>query len=192
MMDGIKSLLRTILGPLYWWGRFQVLRIVFATMRPDHVNMPNGRVLYLDPVDTRSFDLWETSGNVNRRSMELWQALLRLCPWSLVLDVGANYGEMLLFPDLPQDARVYAFEPNSTLVPLLRRSLTESRVAAEVIESAVGFSDGHITFHIDLQWSGTSSVIAANTSATHKSVEVAVTRLDSFLSGLDGLKAGGN
>lgn len=149
--------------------------------------MPNGRTLYLDRTDARSFALWEKSGNVNRRSMALWQALLRLHPWSLILDVGANHGEMLLLPELPRSARIYAFEPNATLVPLLRRSLADSRVAAEVVETAVGAIDGHIAMHVDLHWSGTSSLIAANTSGAYKTVEVPITRLDTFLAGLDGL-----
>ncbi len=177
--------LRTALSGLYWRLRRRVLRIAFAARRPDHVRMPSGRTLYLDRTDARSFALWETSGNVNRRSMALWQALLRLHPWSLILDVGANYGEMLLWPELPRDARVYAFEPNPALAPLLRRSLSESHVAAEVVEAAVGSADGRIAMHIDRRWSGTSSLIAANTSGDYRTVEVPITRLDSFLAGLD-------
>ena len=147
--------------------------------------MPNGRVLYLDRADTRSFALWEKSGNVNQRSMALWRALLRRHPWSLILDVGANHGEMLLLPELPRNARVYAFEPNPALAPLLRRSLADSRVAAEVVEVAVGSIDGHIAMHVDLHWSGTSSLIAANTSGAYKTIEVPITRLDTFLAGLN-------
>jgi FkbM family methyltransferase len=183
--------LRTALSQPYWRLRRRVLRAAFAARRPDRVRMPNGRTLYLDRADARSFALWETSGNVNRRSMALWQALLRLHPWSLILDVGANHGEMLLWPDLPC-ARVYAFEPNPALAPLLRRSLAESRIAAEVVEAAVGAADGHIALHLDRRWSGTSSLIAANTSGDYRTVDVPITRLDSFLAGLDGPAPGGS
>ena len=178
--------LRTALSWPYWRLRRRVLRVAFAVRRPDRVDMPNGRTLYLDRADGRSFTLWQTSGNVNRRSMALWQALLRLHPWSLILDVGANHGEMLLWPELPRNARVYAFEPNPALVPLLRRSLADSGVAAEVVEAAVGATDGRIALHLDRRWSGTSSLVAANTSGDYRTVEVPVTRLDSVLAGLDG------
>ena len=183
--------LRTALSRPYWRLRRRVLRAVFAVRRPDRVRMPNGRTLYLDRADGRSFALWQTSGNVNRRSMALWQALLRLHPWSLILDVGANHGEMLLWPELPQGARVYAFEPNPALAPLLRRSLADSGVAAEVVEAAVGATEGRIALYLDRCWSGTSSLIAANTSGDYRTVEVPVTRLDSFLAGLDGPAPGG-
>ncbi len=184
-MRSIAQRLRTAVSPFYWRMRLAISHAVFAVLRPSRVKMPNGRVLYLDRADARSFALWEKSGNVNQRSMALWRALLRLHPWSLILDVGANHGEMLLLPELPRNAQIYAFEPNPALVPLLRRSLTDSRVAVEVVASAVGSSDGHIAMHIDLHWSGTSSLIAANTSGAYKTVEVPITRLDTFLAGLN-------
>lgn len=190
-MAGVRRL-RTALSRPYWRLRRRGLRVVFAVLRPGRVGMPNGRTLYLDRADGRSFALWQASGNVNRRSMALWQALLRLHPWSLILDVGANHGEMLLWPELPQGARVYAFEPNPALAPLLRRSLADSGVAAEVVEAAVGSVDGRIALHLDRRWSGTSSLIAANTSGDYMTVEVPITRLDSFLAGLDGPAPGGS
>ncbi len=70
--------LRISLSQPCWRLRRRVLRVVFAVRRPDRVRMPNGRTLHLDRADARSFALWETSGNVNRRSMALWQAVLRL------------------------------------------------------------------------------------------------------------------
>lgn len=184
-MISIAQRLRIVVSQLYWRIRLRISRVVFAVVRPSRIRMPNGRVLYLDRADARSFALWEKSGNVNRRSMALWRALLRLHPWSLILDVGANHGEMLLLPELPRNAQIYAFEPNPALVPLLRRSLADSRIAAEVVEAAVGSIDGHIAMHVDLHWSGTSSLIAANTSGAYKTVEVPITRLDTFLAGLN-------
>ncbi len=188
----MASAIRGTAGLFYGQLRRRALRAWFALARPDRVRLAGGRTMYLDRGDGRSFALWLSGGNVNPRSMALWRALLRLRPWSLVLDVGANHGEMLLLPDLPAGARVYGFEPNAALVPLLRRSLAGSGVAAEVVETAVGAADGHITLHVDLRWSGTSSVIAANTSGTHRAVEVPITRLDTFLAGLAGLPPGGD
>lgn len=129
--------LGTALSRLYWRLRRRMLRIAFAARQPNCVRMPNGRTLYLDCTDARSFALWETSGNVNRRSIALWQAIMRLYPWSLILAVGANHGEMPLWSELPR-AWVYAIEPNLALAALLRRSLADSHIAAEVVEAAVG------------------------------------------------------
>lgn len=184
-MGRIAQRLRTVMSQLYWRIRLRMSRILFALLRPSRVRMPNNRVLHLDRTDARSFALWETSGNVNQRSMALWRALLRMHPWSLILDVGANHGEMLLLPELPRNAQIYAFEPNPALTPLLRRSLADSGVAAEVVEAAVGSMDGHIAMHVDLHWSGTSSLIAANTSGAYKTVDVPITRLDTFLAVLN-------
>lgn len=172
------------LKPLYWQARLWALNRAYAALRPDRVRMPGGRTMHLHPQDGRGAALWTNAGNVNRGSMALWQLLLRLHPWSVVLDVGANHGEMLLFPDLPASARVVAFEPNPDLAPLLRRSLSDSGVPAEVVQSAVGSTDGRLTLYMDLRWSGTTSAIAANTSGTHRAVDVPITRLDTFLAGL--------
>lgn len=175
-MEGLK--------PLYWQVRKWALHQAYIVLRPDRVRMPGGRTMHLHPGDARSAALWGCAGNLNKDSMALWQALLRLHPWSVVLDVGSNHGEMLLYPDLPPSARVVAFEPNPDLAPLLRRSLADSGVPVEVVQSAVGSTDGHLTLYMDLRWSGTTSAIAANTSGTHRAVEVPVTRLDTFLAGL--------
>ena len=134
------------LKPLYWQARMWALHRVYRALRPDRVRMPGGRTMFLHPSDARGAALWANAGNVNPASMALWQALLRLHPWSVVLDVGANHGEMLLFPDLPAGARVVAFEPNPDLAPLLRRSLAESGVPAEVVQSAVGPPTGASRF----------------------------------------------
>ena len=190
-MGGLVQGLRRIVGPTYGALRRRALRAWFVAARPDRVALPDGRIMYLDRGDGRSFALWQSGGNVNPRSMTLWRRLLVLCPWSIVLDIGANHGEMLLVPELPAGARVWAFEPNAALVPLLRRSLTDSGVAAEVVASAVGAEDGTITLHVDLRWSGTSSVIAANPSGTHRATTVPTTRLDTFLAGLGGPSTGG-
>ncbi len=99
---------------------------------------------------------------------------------------------MLLWPELPRDARVFAFEPNPDLVSLLRRSLAESGIASEVVEAALGAVEGRIPMHFDRRWSGTSSLIAANTSGDYRTVEVPIIRLDSVLARLDGPGLGGS
>jgi FkbM family methyltransferase len=191
-MMRMKTWLRPLLGPTYWWSRHQIARLAFRLLRPDRVGMPQGRVLHIDRTDRRGLVLWEKSGNVNPRSMALWQALLNLCPWSLILDVGSNHGEMLLYPDMPASARIYAFEPNAALVPLLRRSFMESGLPATVVQAAVGAADGQIELHIHPQWSGWSSVVAGAAASPGQAVKVPILRLDTFIASLDGMPSGGN
>jgi len=68
------------------------------------------------------------------RSWQNWY----LPPWSLtgktVLDVGAGCGETALFYYLHGASRVIAIEPQSSLVPLLRRNMDRNKWNMKVVE----------------------------------------------------------
>jgi hypothetical protein len=46
----------------------------------------------------------------------MWRSLLAERPWTHVIDVGANYGEMLVGVELPRAATVIALEPNPFVI----------------------------------------------------------------------------
>jgi hypothetical protein len=84
-----------------------------------------GRTIYFDRADRRGADLAGSLGVLAPFSLTLWNIALRLHRWDLVVDVGANYGEMLVSVELPAASSLVAFEPNPRVLPYLKRTLSE-------------------------------------------------------------------
>jgi FkbM family methyltransferase len=145
----------------------------------------SGRPIHVDPADPRSAALVAASGNFNPRSLELWELALALHPWDVVVDVGTNYGEMLVNPDLPVGATVIGFEPNPAIRPHLARTLADNGLDVRIVPAAVADRPGTASFHVDPTWSGTSS-LAPDASGAGGDLEVAVTTLDTELAEMPG------
>lgn len=147
-----------------------------------------GRRLYAAPGDARGDSLIASGGDFNPGSLQLWQATLNLRPWDVVVDVGANYGEMLLGVDIPETARVIAFEPNPIVLPYLKRSIAESGMDLDLREKAVGACPADVQeFVLDKAWSGVSGLRESHRSplSTDLSVvQVPVTTLSTELADL--------
>lgn len=140
-----------------------------------HAWTANGRRLHVDLADARAHELVAADGDLNPLSTVLWQRALDAHDWELVVDVGVNYGEMLVGVDLPAGARVVGFEPNAAVRSLAARTLADNGVVAELRPEAVGAAVGTAAFAVDPAWSGLSSFATASGAGTQ---EVAVTTLD--------------
>lgn len=136
-----------------------------------------GRRLWFDAADERGRALQQRAGDLNGGSLQLWRALLALRSWDAVLDVGANYGEMLLGVDLSGVPTVVGFEPNARVLPHLRRSIEESGTGYPIREVAVSDVPGaELVFAIDLVWSGMSGLAATRADGAQHRVEEVVVR----------------
>lgn len=118
-----------------------------------------GARLYVDAADARGAAL-VARGVLHRQALAMWHRVLDAEEWSHVIDVGANYGEMLLGGYLPVEANVVAVEPNRRVLPYLRRSLAEASVEATLFTCAVSDRAGTATFYEDRTWSGNSTLCA--------------------------------
>ncbi|WP_231249810.1 FkbM family methyltransferase [Nocardioides furvisabuli] len=144
-----------------------------------------GHRIYVDPSDGRGAELVRSAGAFNRGTLAIWDRTLELDDWDVVVDVGVNYGEMLLGAQLPPGARLIGFEPNPRVLPHLRRSLDESGLAVDLHEAALGAAESEATFAVDTEWSGRSGIAASHrTDAAHdiETFDVPVRTLDSELS----------
>ena len=109
-----------------------------------------GNRIYYDPTDTRGLHLANAHGNLNQLSLELWNKALALQPWDLVVDVGCNYGEMIVGAKMPEMAQLIAFEPSPRVLPyLLNRGLLYSQDAIMVnapllLKNSAPISDTHL------------------------------------------------
>ncbi|WP_205473808.1 FkbM family methyltransferase [Nocardioides sp. SYSU D00038] len=120
----------------------------------------SGRVIHVDPADERGRRLVAANGDLNPGSRRLWQRALAAHAWDLVVDVGANYGEMLVGVDLPPAARVVAFEPQPVVRGLLERTLVDNDLDVEVRPEVLAREAGTASFAVDLAWSGQSAIAA--------------------------------
>jgi FkbM family methyltransferase len=126
---------------------------------------------HVDASDRRGRELLSRGGDLSPPSLVIWRNLLRERPWTHVLDIGANYGEMLLNVTLPPGARVLAFEPNLRILPYLGWNLAEAGIPAEIIQSAVSNRIGKATLRIDRDWSGHTSLASAPGDADTQALE---------------------
>lgn len=140
-----------------------------------HAWTTNGRRLHVDLADARAHELVAADGDLNPLSTRLWQRALDAHAWDLVVDVGVNYGEMLVGVDLPAGARVVGFEPNPSVRALVARTLADNGLVVDLRPEAVGAEAGTAEFAVDPSWSGLSSLATTPGAGTF---EVAVTTLD--------------
>jgi FkbM family methyltransferase len=118
-----------------------------------------GQEIFVDPQDERGRRLVEGGGTFNPLVLTAWQRLLKEDQWTHVIDVGANYGEMLLNSNLPPEAHIIAIEPNPKVIPYLRKTLSHlNRV--KLFEVAVSDRVGEVDFEINDNWSGKCRIVS--------------------------------
>ncbi|WP_439690671.1 FkbM family methyltransferase [Curtobacterium sp. SP.BCp] len=137
----------------------------------------DGTRIWYDSSDRRGEALARARGDVNPSSTRLWRAAVELAQFDCIVDVGANYGEMLASIDLSKAQTVLAYEPNERLLPALRRTLGALAADVRLRPVAVGrVPDTSVNFAPNTSWSGKSRVV---TDGTASSVTVRSTTLDS-------------
>ncbi len=141
-----------------------------------HVQTQSGDKLYLDPQDWRARRLMQCGGNFNPAARALWRAALGLAPWTLIADVGANYGEMLFEAGVKRCQRVLAFEPNPRVLPYLTKTLAGAP-NVRIVPAALSDHVGEASLSVEADWSGRSRLGEGPNQTT-----VSVTTLDSLLS----------
>lgn len=151
-----------------------------TALEDSFIEIGRGRRMYVDADDERGKRLLRGKKSFNPDSLELWERALSLGDWDVVVDVGSNYGEMLLGVELPAGAKVIAYEPSSAVLPFLRRSIGEAGLAMDLRESAVSDFVGTADFAIDTERSGRSSISdgAADAPSRIRVVTVPVTTID--------------
>lgn len=146
----------------------------------DHVTNALGREIFIDPSDGRASRLLATHGDFNPGSLRLWSVVVGSHAWGTLVDVGANYGEMLVGIEIPPDTRVVAFEPLDHIADLLEKTLSRAGLDVTVERCAVSDSVGTARFVEDVSWSGKSSLVHAHPKNPTRVEEVRTTTLSAF------------
>ncbi len=139
---------------------------------PPSIVLPNGRQLFLDRSDQRAGALAEARGDLNPVTTQIWRMLCAERSWQLIVDVGANYGEMVVGTDLPVDAKVIAVEPNPYILPFLLRTIRESGQPIEILAAAVTDGGDYASIAIDREWSGMSRLVAGQAQSVDHATEI--------------------
>lgn len=148
----------------------------------DHVRFLGHGVVYFDPADGRATWLRQSHGVTQPSITALWRRANRLLRPEVVLDIGANYGEISLSCDYPADTRLYLFEPNPAIVAHLRRSAGTHTAASRIAVEQLAVSEGtsRMTLNVDPRNSGASSVRARDDTDI-AGVVVETTSIDAYL-----------
>ena len=115
-----------------------------------------GALIHIDPAGGRGRRLIDSGGDLNPATMAIWQLLLAVDAWTHVVDVGANYGEMLVNGGMPQGAQIIAIEPNPQARLYLARTLKRAQVQATIVDLALSDTEGEAALRITSEWSGTT------------------------------------
>lgn len=84
--------------------------------------------MYLDLEEFRGFRCWLSSGVTQPRITWAWNRATALVGPDLVIDGGANYGEVALSGKYAPNARVLLVEANPALSPFLRQSVASRAI----------------------------------------------------------------
>jgi len=149
-MKTFKRFIRRILAFLVFRSYARPDRIVFLGRGP----------VYFDPEDHRSQWLRRSAGLTQAGITALWRAAEQALRPELVIDVGANYGEVSLSHKYATADLILLFEPSPRLAPYLRKSISEHVNAKKIRFHNHALSDvnGIVDFSLDKRNSGSSSI----------------------------------
>lgn len=119
-----------------------------------------GHVIHVSGTDGRADKLIAAQGDLNPLSLALWRVAVEALPWQSVVDIGANYGEMVASVDLNHVKEVVAFEPAKEIRECLEATVAGLPWTVSVRPEAVGAIAGDVELVEDLDWSGRSTVSA--------------------------------
>lgn len=159
-----------------------------AMPHSDHVHFLRRSKMYIDQEDSRGRGLLRAAGSSRLRNSLLWSAAVKRIRPEIVLDVGANYGEVGLSARYPKGTEIVFIEANPRLADLLHRSCTsllqeQATLGVTVRAVAAGArSEGEVDFFIDATSSAESRLNGLHNHRSYSTVPVPVMRIDDIVS----------
>jgi len=110
--------------------------------------------------DARGEKLLEYFGISQPSVSMLWKRLVMMDKPDIVLDIGANYGEVGLCCRYKPSTQIYFFEPNPVILPYLKKSIAShyNNSQMKMVDAAASNKVGDSILYINNYWSGTSSL----------------------------------
>ncbi|TIM31201.1 MAG: FkbM family methyltransferase [Mesorhizobium sp.] len=117
--------------------------------------------MYVSRRDNRGRRILAMAGVTQPNISSLWHALSAKMTPDVILDIGANYGEIAFCTTYSNATSVHLFEANPYLEKYLQQSI-QSRPDCGIFHlhmCAASSSVGIVSLTIDKKWSGTSSLV---------------------------------
>ncbi|WP_162941845.1 FkbM family methyltransferase [Desertimonas flava] len=142
------------------------------------VNAAGSRI-YVDSNDPRGQALFFSGGVVDVDVVRTWCKLVREIEPTVALDVGANYGEVMMSTVMPENCTMLLVEPNPMLLGCLSRTFGDQIAsgAATLVPAGASDSAGRARLYL-ASHSGLSSV----SKPTDLFVEIQLVRLSDIVS----------
>jgi FkbM family methyltransferase len=122
------------------------------------VRNPAGIALYVDADDRRGRLMSRYHGQFDTDAVGLWNHLYTRLESSVLLDVGANYGEVSLSRRYPPATVMHLIEVNPAVLVNLRRTASHLGAEVHIHEWAASDRAGRATFHVNPHHSGLGSI----------------------------------
>lgn len=136
--------------------------------------------IHLSPSDGRAQSIYRSGGVHDSDAVGLWREIIAEVDPTVLIDVGANYGEVGL--SVPLESRtLHLVEPNPRVLPMLRRTVSPYPNVL-LHECAAGSETGNVELHMPrnqygVVWSGVASIVRA----WGPSVTIPVARLEDLM-----------
>lgn len=133
-----------------------------------------GVALRIDPADLRGQQLFAAGGALDKNALALWRHLVEAFHPNVVLDVGANYGEVAFSYPLGSEVPIHLVEANPRIAKILSKTIEPVR-GVVLHEGAAADREGIVRLYGARILSGCSSI---NRGTNRESVRVKAFRLD--------------
>lgn len=184
-MPSLRDILRRSTAARELYARVDLLR-KYRRLHPTRTHIAGTPYhLYADPSEKRGQALLRGHCAGQGQLKEIWRRAIGELRPTLVLDVGANYGEFVFGARLPESCRAIAIEANPRLRQWLERSRREHPAGGQITLHYVlagDEEDGSSEFYVDPAWSGRSSAVAARSGWERMAVPTAT--VDSLCAGI--------
>jgi FkbM family methyltransferase len=84
---------------------------------------PAGMRIYIDPSDQRGRRVYSRGGAADANAVRLWKAISEMYQPNIVIDVGANYGEVALSSLYAPGTEIHLIEANPRVARFLAKSI---------------------------------------------------------------------
>jgi FkbM family methyltransferase len=179
-----KNLLKKNFNKVFRLVRDLKLMVVHRSLNPSKIALPSGQSLYINWHEPRGHAILRCGGKGQAFIKNIWSSVLYQMLPEVVLDCGANYGELIFSTKYNETQIAYAVEADPALIKWLNKShnIHPDKEKIKVIHSLLGSTSGeNQTFYVDKKWSGRSTALVNHGFKDFYKIEIPTVSLDDLV-----------
>ena len=184
----IATIIKDKFPTIYSWVRDGKLMVRHQSLSPSKVTLPSGQTIFVDWKEPRGHAILRGQGKGQPYIKALWKKIMKHLQPDIILDCGANYGELAFYTQYAEHQKVYAIEADASLMPWLKKShqAHPNQAQIEVINALLGAKSGTSqTFYVDKKWSGRSTALENHGFKDFYTIEIPTISIDDMVSEVD-------